>query len=203
MSIPPLNQEVKDDTFSTNKLMQEESNPIKDFLFDYIKKSEEKIQKLTSQSKFAEIIDDVLENCYDRVISMGEKEESLGILATGLLHYILTNALISSQRKIEYNGIPLDIVIPNLKTLEIDPKKTLIICIPKTIDKNTIEQKLEQLQKIQPIKDNIWLVITKKLDFQNKTYVVEKKNVSFSKIIYDIAQFVNVHGQNKFKILRI
>ena len=203
MSIPPLNQEVKDDTFSTNKLMQEEPNPIKDFLFDYIKKSEEKIQKLTSQSKFAEIIDDVLENCYDRVISMGEKEESLGILATGLLHYILTNALISSQRKIEYNGIPLDIVIPNLKTLEIDPKKTLIICIPKTIDKNTIEQKLEQLQKIQPIKDNIWLVITKKLDFQNKTYVVEKKNASFSKIIYDIAQFVNVHGQSKFKILRI
>ena len=203
MSIPPLNQEVKDDTFSTNKLMQEEPNPIKDFLFDYIKKSEEKIQELTSQSKFAEIIDDILENCYDRVISMGEKEESLGILATGLLHYILTNALISSQRKIERDGIQLDIVIPNLKTLEIDPKKTLIICIPKTIDKNTIEQKLEQLQKIQPIKDNIWLVITKKLDFQNKTYVVEKKNTSFSKIIYDIAQFVNVHGQSKFKILRI
>lgn len=203
MSIPPLNQEVKDDTFSTNKLMQEEPNPIKDFLFDYIKKSEEKIQVLTSQSKFAEIIDDVLENCYDRVISLGEKEESLGILATGLLHYILTNALISSQRKIEYDGIQLDIIIPNLKTLEIDPKKTLIICIPKTIDKNTIEQKLEQLQKIQPIKDNIWLVITKKLDFQNKTYVVEKKNASFSKIIYDIAQFVNVHGQSKFKILRI
>ena len=203
MSIPPLNQEVKEDTFSTNKLMQEEPNPIKDFLFDYIKKSEEKIQELTSQSKFTEIIDDVLENCYDRVISMGEKEESLGILATGLLHYILTNALISSQRKIEYDGIQLDIVIPNLKTLEIDPKKTLIICIPKTIDKNTIEQKLEQLQKIQPIKDNIWLVITKKLGFQNKTYVVEKKNASFSKIIYDIAQFVNVHGQSKFKILRI
>lgn len=203
MSIPPLNQEVKDDTFSTNKLMQEEPNPIKDFLFDYIKKSEEKIQGLTSQSKFTEIIDDVLENCYDRVISMGEKEESLGILATGVLHYILTNALVSSQRKIEYDGTQLDIVIPNLKTLEIDPKKTLIICIPKTIDKNTIEQKLEQLQKIQPINDNIWLVITRKLDFQNKTYVVEKKNASFSKIIYDIAQFVNIHGQSKFKILRI
>lgn len=203
MSIQPLNQEVKDDTFSTNKLMQEEPTPIKEFLFDYIKKSEKKIQELTSQSKFTEIIDDILENCYDRVISMGEKEESLGIFATALLHYILTNALVSSQRKIEYNGIQIDIIIPNLKTLEIDPKKTLIICIPKTIDKNTIEQKLELLQKIQPIKDNIWLVITKKCDFQNKTYVVKKKNASFSKIIYDIAQFVNVHGQSKFKILRI
>ena len=203
MSIPLLNQEVKDDTYSTNKQMQEEPNPIKDFLFDYIKKSEKNIQELISQSKFTEIIDNVLENCYDKVISMGEKEESLGIIATGLLHYLLTNALVSSQRKIEYNGIQIDIIIPNLKTLEVDPKKTLIICIPKTIDKNVIEQKLNQLQKIQPIEDNIWLVITKRLGFQNKTYVIEKKRASFSKIIYDIAQFVNVQGQSKFKILRI
>ena len=182
--------------------MQEEPNPIKEFLFDYLKKSEKRIQELISQSKFTEIIDDVLENCYDKVISIGGKE-GLGILATGLLHYLLTNALVSSQRKIEYNEIEIDIVIPDLKTLEIDPKKTLIIFIPKTIDSTIIKQKLEQLQKIQPIKDNIWLVTTKKLDFQTKTYVIEKKNASFSKIIYDIAQFVNIQGQNKFKILRI
>jgi hypothetical protein len=183
--------------------MQEEPNPIKDFLFDYLKKSEKNIQELTSQVKFAEIIDNVLENCYDKVISIGWKEESLGILATGLLHYLLTNALVPSQRKIEYDGIHIDIIIPNLKTLKTDPRKTLIICIPKTIDKNVIEQKLNQLQKIQPIKDNIWLVVTKKLNFQNKTYVIEKKNASFSKIIYDVVEFVNVQGQNKFKILRI
>jgi hypothetical protein len=67
----------------------------------------------------------------------------------------------------------------------------------------TIEQKLDQLQKIQPIKENIWLVITENLNLQNKTYVIEKRNSSFSKIIYDIAQFVNIQGQNKFKILRI
>ncbi len=202
MSIPLRNQEVKDDTYSTNKQMPEEQNPIKDLLFDYIK-SEKNIEELISQTKFTEIIDIILENCYDKVISMGEKEESLGVLATGLLHYLLTNALISSQRKIKHAEIEIDIIIPDLKTLEIDPKKTLIVCIPKTIDKKIIEQKLVQLQKIQPIKENIWLVITKKLDFQNKTYVIEKKNASFSKIIYDIAQFVNVQGQSKFKILRI
>lgn len=182
--------------------MPEEQNPIKDLLFDYIK-SEKNIEELISQTKFTEIIDIILENCYDKVILMGEKEESLGVLATGLLHYLLTNALISSQRKIKHAGIEIDIIIPDLKTLEIDPKKTLIVCIPKTIDKKIIEQKLTQLQKIQPIKENIWLVITKKLDFQNKTYVIEKKNTSFSKIIYDIAQFVNVQGQSKFKILKI
>jgi len=194
---------AKDDTYSTNKLMQDESNPIKDFLFDYIKNSEKNIQELISQSKFTEIIDNVLENCYDRVISMGEKEENLGILATALLHYLLTNALVSSQRKIEYEGVQIDIIIPNLKTLKIDPKKTLIICIPKTTDKNIIEQKLNQLQQIQPVKDNIWLVTTKKMNFQNRTYVIEQKHASFSKIIYDIVQFVNVHGNNALKILRI
>jgi len=181
--------------------MQEESNPIKDLLFDYLKS--ERIQEWTSQSKFTKIIEDVLENCYDEVISMGEKEESLGILATGLLHYILTNALIPSQRKIEHNEIQIDIVIPNLKTLQIDPKKTLILCIPKTNDKKIIKQKIVQLEKIQPIKDNIWIVVSEKVDFQNKTYIIAKKNGTFSKIIYDIGQFVNVQGDTKLKILRI
>lgn len=178
-----------------------EPTPIKDHLFEYIQSK--KIQELIAQSKFTEIADDVLENCYDKVISMGEKEESLAILSTGLLHYLLTNALIPSQRKIEYKGMEIDIVIPNLKTLDVDQKKTLIIHIPKTMNVNIIKQKLDSLKKIQPINSNIWLVLSKKLDFKNKTYIVEKKNSSFSKIIYDIGQFVNVQGQNKFKILRI
>jgi len=182
--------------------MEEEQNPIKDLLFNYIK-SEKKIQDWVSESKFTEIIEDVLDNLYDKVISMGEKDESLGILATGLLHYLLTNALIPSQRKIEYNEVEIDIIIPNLKTLEADPNKTLIIYIPKSSDKNTIRQKLVQLEKIQPIKENIWVVTANKVDFQNKTYEIKKNNTSFPKIINDIGQFVNVQGENKFKILRI
>lgn len=201
MSTPPQNLGVKDDTYSTNKQMSEESNPIKEYLFEYLESK--KIQELTSQSKFPELINDVLENCFDKVILMGEKEESLAIFATGLLHYLLTNALIPSQRKIEHKDIQIDIVVPNLKTLENDPNESLIIHIPKTMDVNKIKQKLDSLKKIQPNSKNIWLVLSKKLDFQNNTYVIEKKNPSFLKIIIDIGQFVNVQGQNKFKILRI
>ena len=116
---------------------------------------------------------------------------------------MLTNALLTSQRKIEYEGIEIDIIIPNLKTLKIDPKKALIICIPKTSDKKIISKKLEKLKKIQPHNENIWLVTSENMNFKNKTYIVKKKNTSFSKIIYDVGQFVNVQGQNKFKILRI
>ncbi len=182
--------------------MEEENNPIKEYLFDYIEKSEKKFQQLFSQTKMDEIINDILNNCYDKVAAIGNKEESLGVLATGILHYMLTNAHLTSQRKVEYQGVEIDIVIPDLKTLEKDPKKTLVICICKTLDKNTIEKKLKQLQNIQPEKQNIWLVLTQDLGF-NKTFIIQKEESSFSDIIFDIAQFANVQGHNKFKILRV
>ena len=183
--------------------MQEEPNPIKDYLFDHLSKSEEKIQKLIIDKKFSKIIDDVITNCYDKIITLGEKDESVGVLATGLLHYLLTNALINSQRKVEYQGIEIDIVIPDIKTLEKDPKKTLLICIPKSSNKKIIEEKISQLDKIQSEKDNIWVVLSKQIPIEKKSFVLSKENNTFSKIIFDIAQFSNVAGTNKFKILRV
>ena len=183
--------------------MQEEPNPVKDYLFDYLSKSEERIQKLIIDKKFSKIIDDVITNCYDKIITLGEKDESVGVLATGLLHYLLTNALINSQRKIEHQGIEIDIVIPDIKTLEKDPKKTLLICIPKSSNKKIIEEKISQLDKIQSEKDNIWVVLSKQIPIEKKSFVLSKENNTFSKIIFDIAQFSNVAGTNKFKILRV
>ncbi len=183
--------------------MQEEPNAVKEYLFDYLSKSEEKIEKLISEEKFSEIIDDVIANCYDKIITLGEKDEGVGVLATGLLHYLLTNALINSQRKVEHKGIEIDIVIPDIKTLEKDPKKTLLICIPKSSNKNIIEEKISQLEKIQPEKENIWVVLSENVSINQKYFLLDKKNNSFSKIIFEIAQFSNVHGTNKFKILRI
>ena len=182
--------------------MQEEKNPVKDYLFEYIENSQ-KIPDLISQKKFDIIIEDVINNCYDKIISMGNKDEVVGILATGLLHYLLTNALITSQRKVAFQGIELDIVIPDIKTLEKDAKKTLLIYIPKSLNKKTIHEKIVQLEKIQPEKENIWAVLSENIDVGKKSFVLDKENNSFRKIIFEIAQFSNVGGSNKFKILRI
>ena len=182
--------------------MEEESNPIKDYLFEYIEKSEI-IPKLIAEKKFDQIIEDVTKNCYDKVISMDEKDEAVGILATGILHYLLTNALITTQRKIEHNGNELDIVVPDVKTLEKDPKKTLLICIPKSSDMTIINEQISKLEKIQSEKENIWLVLSKDIPTGKKSFILSKDNNTFSKIIFEIAQFTNVHGTNKFKILRI
>jgi hypothetical protein len=182
--------------------MSEESNPIKDYLFNYIEKSTT-ISKLISEQKFDVIIDEIIENCYDKIISMDKKEESVGILATGLLHYLLTNALLNSQRKVEYEGLDLDIVIPDVRTLEKDAKMTLLILIPKSSNKKIIDEKISQLNKIQPNKDNIWVVLSEDVSIDSKSFVLSKGNSSFSKIIFEIAQFSNVGKSNKFKILRI
>ena len=179
----------------------EEENPIKEYLFEHIKKSEQKFQKLFSQEKMNEIIENILDACYDKA-SEENKEENVGILATGIMHYMLTNTMITSQRKVEFNGIQIDIVIPDLKTLKKDPKKSLIICIPDTPDREKIKEKIEDLQKVQPEKENIWIVTSKDLGLENKTYEI-KKGGSFVNIIFDIARFVNIQGNNKFKILRV
>ena len=187
-------------------MQSDESNPIKDCVFEYIKSSST-IPNLLSQKKFDEVILEVTKNCHDKVISLGtkiaNKEESIGIMATGLLHYLLTNSLITSQRKTECNGIEVDIVIPDVKTLEKDPKKTLLICIPKSSDKKIIEDKISQLEKIQPEKDNIWVVLSDDVQIDKKSFVLTKDANAFSKIIFEIAQFTNVNAANKFKILRI
>jgi hypothetical protein len=182
--------------------MSEDSNPIKDYLFDYIKNSKT-IPKLISEQKFDVIINEIIQNCYDDIELMDEKEEAIGILATGLLHYLLTNALLNSQRKVEYQGLELDIVIPDVKTLEKDSKRTLLILIPKSSDKQIIDQKIAQLKSVQPINENIWVVLSKDVFIDSKSFVLSKENNSFSKIIFEISQFSNIGKSNKFKILRI
>ena len=188
--------------FITKYTMTDEVNPIKDYLFEHIEKSNS-IENLIHEKKFDVIINEIVENCYDKVILMDKKEEAVGILATGILHYLLTNALLSSQRKVDYQGMELDIVIPDTRTLEKDAKMTLLILIPKSSDKKIIDEKISELRKIQPTKENIWAVLSEDMSIDCKSFVLSKDNNSFSKIIFEIAQFSNVGGSNKFKILRI
>jgi hypothetical protein len=182
--------------------MEDKSNPIKDYLFEYIKNSST-IQELIKGKKFDQIINEIIENCYDKIVLMDSKDVAVGVLATGILHYLLTNGLLNSQRKVEYNELELDIVIPDIKTLEKDPKMTLLICIPKSSNKEIIDQKISQLENIQPVKENIWLVLAENIQTDKKSFILSKEDSSFSKIIFEIAQFSNVGGANKFKILRI
>jgi len=80
---------------------------------------------------------------------------------------------------------------------------TLLILIPKSSDKQIIDQKIAQLKSVQPINENIWVVLSKDVFIDSKSFVLSKENNSFSKIIFEISQFSNIGKSNKFKILRI
>ena len=175
---------------------------IKEFVFDYIRGSEDALLPLISQKRFAELGDKILSGCYDATTRENEAE-SAGVLATAMLHYLLTCALVPSQRKVELGGVDLDIVIPDLKTLRSDAKRALVICIPKTLDAASIKEKIADLQKIQPHKDNILLVLSKEMNLESKTYVISKKGSTFACIMHDVVRFADLQGINKFKILRI
>jgi hypothetical protein len=80
---------------------------------------------------------------------------------------------------------------------------TLLIVIPKSSDKKIINEKIFQLKKMQPVKENIWIVLSEEVTLDCKSFILSKEKNSFANIIFEIAQFSNVGKSNKFKILRI
>jgi len=181
--------------------MLEETNPIRAILYGYIQKlTERKIQILVSHGKSSEIISDIISNCYDKVIKLeGSNNENIGKLAESLMHFLLTASLTNSQRKISRENIEIDIIIPDFKTLSSEPNDVLVICFPKTLDIEIINLRIKELEKIQPIKENIWLVLNDKLELNYKTYIIKN---SFSNILNDIEKFMTTKKQTPFKIFR-
>ena len=181
--------------------MSDIQDAVSKILFDYIGTSEGMLVHLMSQQRFEDVINNMMAKCYDRAIGTGGRAESLGALATSILHYILTRAMIPSQRKASLDNIEVDVAVPDLGTLKTSPERALIIHISMTSDLNVIRENLCGLKGIQPEKQNIWTVLAEDLELENKTYVMAKNGGSFSKIIHDIAQFANTHGKNRFRIM--
>ena len=97
----------------------ENSSPIKEILYKEIKKIPKKeIQKLQNEDYFR-LITSLFDNTKSKLSSIrGKTNEKLGILSESLSHYVFTEMLIPSQRKIVYKDIEIDIIIPDLNVLK-------------------------------------------------------------------------------------
>ena len=182
--------------------MEEQGNPIKKILYREIEKlGEKKIQNEIASENFEGLINTIVEKCHNSILNIeGNPDSNIATLLTGILHYILTNSLIPSQRKIEQNEIYLDIIVPDLKTLLKNPGNSLIILLPENQEKIFVESRIDQITKIQPHKENIWVVQNKKSDINCKTFTLEEKK--FPTIINEIKQFLAKHKQTQFKIFK-
>ncbi len=156
-----------------------------------------------SQGKSSQVIEEVIQHCYPRIIALGNNiDENIGSLAESLMHYLLTISLTSSQRKISQDNVEIDIIIPDVKTLSSNPDDSLIICFPKTSDKQLVKNRLDELAKFQPKKENIWLVLQNEPGVGHKTFEVKEKGGSFSEILNSINEFLASKKQTQFKIFK-
>ena len=182
---------------------EEESNPVKDILYEIIDEiTENIIQKNIAGGKSIQIINEIISKGHPKIIKLeGDKDENIAKFSTSLLHYLFTISLIPSQRKISYQNIDIDIVIPDLRMLSAKPENSLIICIPELHKPKSVQNQIQELETIHPCNSNIWMVMENECDVDKKSYAVSDKTIS--KIIQDVNQFLSSKKTTPFKIFRV
>lgn len=150
----------------------------------------------SSIPKIKEILTKTIATIYEKKENIDSDynnfEKSLSILCEAFLHFLLTITSLPSQRKIMLNELEIDLVIPDIKTLYKDPKKTLIIKFDK--DSSTIEY-IKKLDNIQKIKENIWIVSATPLEINYRNYVIYK-NIEECQILFTNNMIIDENYNN-------
>ena len=179
-------------------------SPVKDILYQELSEiTEKKIQLEISKNNSKNILSEIISNCYPKIELISHNlDEDLGIFSESLMHYFLTLAIIPSQRKISQKGIEIDIAIPDLRTVQNNPKDSLVIIFPKSKEKEIILKRISEIEKIHTIKENVWVVLHEDLHLENKTYLINNTSKSFSDILDDINAFYSTRKQTKLKFIK-
>ena len=140
---------------------------------------------------------------FNEVVNLND--ENVGSLCEALLHFMLTTRTLPSVRKVTIEKINLDVVIPNLHTLNNFPEKAIIIEIVKDSQGITEDQQ-ENIATIQPNVNNIWVVTREPASGNYVNYTVEcgnEKSTSqrrnFHDIIVDIDAFLEKTNDKSFR----
>jgi len=179
---------------------------VKEILYNAINSYKEyRIVSDIAQGNSSEALNAIYNECVPLLEKLeGDKSENLISFAESFIHYLLTVALIPSQRKIVHTGIEIDVVIPDITTLASSPQDAIIITFPKTNDHKFVQKRVNELAKIQPHKDNMWFVLENVLPLEAKIYTInQNEKMHCTNIINDIIGFLSHKKQSKLKLFRI
>ena len=177
-----------------------ESSPIKDALYTKINSiGQDEIHQLLSKDKFLELFEKIYEPVADSIENIGEYEKH-GTLAESLTHYLFTEMLIPSQRKITFEDIELDMIIPNTVELQKDRRDTILIFFVKTSNIEQIKERIQDMKKIQNNDANIWVISKNHIKIPQSSYITEKE--SFSKFLKDTQNFIKTKKINRLNIFK-
>jgi len=177
-----------------------ESSPIKDALYSKIDGiGQEQIHQLLLNSKYSELFERIYEPVIHTVQDIDEYEKH-GTLAESLTHYLFTEMLIPSQRKINFENIELDMIIPNTTELQKDSHNTVVILFVKTSNIEQVKQRIQDLKKLQKEDTKIWIISKDRLEITQSVYITEKE--SFGKFLKDAQNFIKTKKMNKLNIFK-
>ena len=152
---------------------------IKDELFGILES--DRFTLMAAQSKYKDIVREAV----SEMATGGMPPHYYEVVATGILHYVLARSRTPSMRKASYGDVELDIVIPGTRELQARPKSALVIQI--CCDCDQIYDVMGKTQKVQPIRDNIW-VLTQDCDIP-WTYTISGESATFPDMVSDAIQF--------------
>lgn len=179
---------------------------VKEILYNAIDNYKEyRIVSDIAQGTSSETLNAICNECFPLLEKLeGNKSENLISFAESFIHYLLTVALIPSQRKTAHADINIDVVIPDVTTLASSPQDAIIITFPKTNDHQFLQKQVADLIKIQPHKDNIWFVLENALPLEARVYIInQNEKTRFTNIINDMIGFLSNKKQSKLKLFRV
>ena len=177
-----------------------EDSPIKDALYAKIDDlGQERIHKLILDNKFSELFEKIYENTINCIDTVNEYEKH-GTVAESLTHYLFTEMLIPSQRKISFKNIELDMIIPSIAQLKKNSDDTILIFFVKTSNINEIKQKIQEIKTIQNSDSNIWVISKNSIQIPQTTYTIKKE--SFTKFLKDAQTFIKTKEMDKLSIFK-
>ena len=177
-----------------------ESSPIKDALYANIDDvGQERIHKLILNNKFTELFEKIFETTINSLDGINEYKKH-GIVAESLTHYLFTEMLIPSQRKISFKNTELDMIVPSIAELKKNSDNVILIFFAKNSNINEIKQRVQEIKMIQNSDSNIWVISKDNIQIPQTTYTTKKE--SFSKFLKDIQTFVKTKKINKLNIFK-
>lgn len=155
------------------------------------------------QGESADVIRSIFDQCISNIEkTIGIKQDTRVTVSEGLLHYLLTVAMIPSKRKTVFQSVDIDIAVPDTITLGTSPQQVIIISFPKTNDEDAIRSQITNIKKVQPDPNNIWVVLENMIPLDAKIYTL-KDSMTFANIINDLIGFTSSKKQSKLKIFKI
>ena len=177
-----------------------ESSSIKDALYAKIDDiGQESIHELMLSGRFSELFEKIYETTINSIDNIDEYEKHGGV-AESLTHYLFTEMLIPSQRKISFKNTELDMVIPNIPELKKNNDNAILIFFVKTSNIDKIKQRIQEIKKIQNSDANIWVISKDDIQIPQTTYTTKKE--SFSKFLRDAQTFIKTKKMDKLNIFK-